>query len=82
MKFRTRRILPLALAGALSFGLAACEVEDDDPGTTVVDGDDDADDGGDTVIEGDEGDEGDDTDVTVEDDAEATTDDTSTSTDG
>jgi hypothetical protein len=91
MKFRTNRILPLALVGALSFGLAACEVEDGDPDTAVIEDDDDADaEGDDTVIE-----EGDDTDVDVEDDTDAeggdstdtstesdTSTDTSTETDG
>lgn len=76
MKIRTNRIAPLALATALAFGVAACEVEDDPDGTTVVDDDDGGvvEEGDDTVIE--EGDE-----TTIEEGDETTVEEGSTETD-
>lgn len=80
MKTRTTRIAALGISGLLAFGLTACEVEDDDPDTAIIEDDDPAvvEDDPDTTIE-----EGDDTtieegDETTIEEGDETTDDTST----
>ena len=64
MKTRTTRIAAIGLTGVLAFGLTACADDAEDEGTTVVEEEAPA--------------EGDDTDVTVEDEEDTGTTDTST----